>query len=126
DIWVRESNGSGRQCVLRCGARSAWLRDLVGRNGTRIGRELLRLESRLIVPDDVIHIAQNAVRLGAVVPVNPVWLAWNEGCVVRMARRIDEEQDYATLPVLADALEDAGCDDADILTHCRAGQVHSA
>src|SRR5262249_37680289 len=52
------------------------------------------------------------------------WLAWNAGSVVQVARRNDEEGDYAALPILADALEDAGCDDADILTHCRAGQPH--
>ena len=28
------------------------------------------------------------------------------------------------LPILADALEDAGCDDSDILSHCRSGPVH--
>jgi hypothetical protein len=28
------------------------------------------------------------------------------------------------MPILADALQDAGCDDADVLNHCRGGGVH--
>jgi hypothetical protein len=47
------------------------------------------------------------------------WLRWNDGCVVRIARRIYDERAYENLPVLGDALEDAGCSDAGILAHCR-------
>jgi len=28
------------------------------------------------------------------------------------------------MPILADALQDAGCEDADILNHCRAAGLH--
>lgn len=28
------------------------------------------------------------------------------------------------MPILVDALEEAGCDNADILTHCRSGGPH--
>lgn len=31
---------------------------------------------------------------------------------------------FALLPILADALEDAGCDNADLLEHCRSGGPH--
>jgi hypothetical protein len=30
-------------------------------------------------------------------------------------------RDFAGLPVLADALEEAGCEDPDVLSHCRFG-----
>jgi hypothetical protein len=30
-----------------------------------------------------------------------------------------ESRDFGTMPILADALQDAGCDSADILEHCR-------
>ena len=32
--------------------------------------------------------------------------------------------DYGGLPVLADALEEAGCTDTDLLAHCRSGGGH--
>ena len=37
---------------------------------------------------------------------------------------IDDDRAFDRLPVLADALQDAGCDNADILTHCRSGGEH--
>jgi hypothetical protein len=57
--------------------------------------------------------------------VDPAWRAWNGGCVVRLAQRIYDERDFAALPVLADALEEAGCADADILRHCREPGPHA-
>jgi hypothetical protein len=41
-----------------------------------------------------------------------------------MAEAIDAERRFDQLPVLADALEDSGCSDADLLAHCRAGAPH--
>jgi hypothetical protein len=36
-----------------------------------------------------------------------------------------EARDFSAIPILADALQDAGCGSADILTHCRdSNQVH--
>jgi hypothetical protein len=55
---------------------------------------------------------------------NPSWLSWNDGVAVKLARVIYEERRFADLPILADALEDAGCTDADILGHCRSGGEH--
>jgi predicted phosphodiesterase len=49
----------------------------------------------------------------------PAWLHWNDGTVLRIAERIAAEQDYASLPILADALEEAGCTDLSLLAHCR-------
>lgn len=53
----------------------------------------------------------------AVVP-DPTWLT---GPVVRLAQAIDQDRDFDRLPLLADALEEAGCTHADVLTHCRSG-----
>jgi hypothetical protein len=46
-------------------------------------------------------------------------LEWNELTVVKLAQRIYENRAFDLLPILADALEEAGCTDADILNHCR-------
>jgi carbon storage regulator CsrA len=58
------------------------------------------------------------------VSLDPAWLAWNEGTVVRLARAIHDERAWERLAILADALEEAGCTDAVILGHCRAGAEH--
>jgi hypothetical protein len=43
---------------------------------------------------------------------------------VAMAETMYEERCFEDLPILADALEDAGCDNADILSHCRGPGPH--
>ena len=54
----------------------------------------------------------------------PAVLARNGYAVRNIARHIYEEREYSFLPVLADALEDAGCSDSELLGHCRAGGEH--
>ncbi len=58
------------------------------------------------------------------VAVEPDWLRWNHGTVPVLARRIYEERAYHDLPILADALEDAGCTDERLLAHCRGAGPH--
>jgi hypothetical protein len=50
--------------------------------------------------------------------------AWNGGRVRDAARAIAAAGDFEALPVLGDALEAAGCDDAELLAHCRAPGPH--
>lgn len=59
-------------------------------------------------------------------PINksPAWLAWNDGTVRKVAQSIYEERAFDRMPILVDALEDAGCDNADILNHCRSNSPH--
>jgi hypothetical protein len=58
--------------------------------------------------------------------IAPEMLAWNEGTVPKLAQTLYDERvssggvfDGASLAVLADALEEAGCTDETILTACR-------
>jgi hypothetical protein len=51
--------------------------------------------------------------------IDPLLLAWNEGTVGKIAQAIYDDRAFDRLPVLADALEKAGCHDPDILGHCR-------
>jgi hypothetical protein len=53
--------------------------------------------------------------------ISPAWLAPS---VLSIARRAYEERDFAALPVLADALEDAGCTAPDLLSHLRGPGPH--
>jgi hypothetical protein len=59
------------------------------------------------------------------------WLAWNDRCVERIAeaiygrRRMPEGTlDNSRLAILGDALLDAGCDDEELLGHCRNDGPH--
>jgi hypothetical protein len=51
-------------------------------------------------------------------------LAWQKGTVVRLAQAIYDERRFSDLPVLADALEDAGCMEEAVLRHCRRQEGH--
>jgi hypothetical protein len=56
--------------------------------------------------------------------VDPNWLTWNGGTVVRLAQAIADKCAFDGLPALADALEEAGCQEAAILAHCRQPGPH--
>jgi hypothetical protein len=51
-------------------------------------------------------------------------LTWNEGIVRRLAQAIYYERAFDRMPILADALEESGCTDADMLSHCRQPGEH--
>lgn len=54
-------------------------------------------------------------------PFRPVALNpdWRTSTVLSLAQHIYDSRDFSPMPILADALQDAGCDNDDILTHCR-------
>ena len=54
----------------------------------------------------------------------PAVLCWNDGTVYRLAQGIYDERAFDRLPILADALLDAGCDDEDLIAHCRSAGPH--
>jgi len=51
--------------------------------------------------------------------------AWAGGLVLRFAQAVYAERAFDRLPILADALEDAGCTDTTLLDHCRSGGEHA-
>lgn len=53
-----------------------------------------------------------------------IWRRWNEGTIVRLAQTIYENGQYHDLPVLGDALEEAGCAEERILQHCHGKGLH--
>jgi hypothetical protein len=50
---------------------------------------------------------------------DPAWLKWQDATVLRIATVIYEEGAFYRLPLLGDALMDAGCDEEAVLAHCR-------
>jgi hypothetical protein len=58
------------------------------------------------------------------VTFSPGRLAPDGGTVRKLAQAMYGERRFEGLPVLADALEDAGCADEAVLSHCRGGGEH--
>ena len=59
-------------------------------------------------------------------PFRPLVFApeWRTDTAVSLARQMYDSRDFGAMPILADALQDAGCDNEDVLNHCRAQCVH--
>jgi hypothetical protein len=60
-------------------------------------------------------------------PFRPVTLdpRWQSETVTALASGIYADRAFDRMPILADALEDAGCDHPDILAHCRGDGPHA-
>jgi hypothetical protein len=54
-------------------------------------------------------------------PFRPATLdpVWRTSTAVALAGQMYESRDFSAMPILADALQDAGCDSEDVLGHCR-------
>jgi hypothetical protein len=83
------------------------------------------------LPEAEVHATQSALIrdiLGTLpfrpMDVRPSVLACDNGTAVRLAQAIYAERSFGDLPILANALEEAGCDDPEILAHCRAAGSH--
>jgi pSer/pThr/pTyr-binding forkhead associated (FHA) protein len=106
-----------------------FVRELHSHNGIRVNSVRVCGEARLL-DDQEIAIAD--VRLhfrllcgGRPPPPAPVLdPAERTPEVLLLARSLSEERRFEDLPVLGDALEEAGCTDADILSHCRGQGPH--
>jgi hypothetical protein len=60
-------------------------------------------------------------------PFRPVIFSpeWRTNTAIIIARTMYDARDFSAMPILADALQDTGCDNDDALNHCRdANQVH--
>ena len=56
-----------------------------------------------------------------VVRCNEEWLT---PVVTQLSQIMYDDRDFTAMPILGDALEEAGCDNVDILNHCRNGEIH--
>lgn len=91
-----------------------WLRRVrdrkVRRRNSRVERGELDVDGETLLGD---------------VEFDRAWLFWNGETVRHIAEAADEQRDYSPLPILADAMEEAGCDDGRILRHLRAPIEHT-
>jgi hypothetical protein len=83
-----------------------------------IFREVLREKPRNLLVSIIRDIFGN--------PFRPVTLdpSWITSTVTALARGMYESRDFSPMPILSDALQDAGCDCDDILAHCRGTGPH--
>lgn len=51
--------------------------------------------------------------------------AWCTSTAIALVRGMYQTSEYFAMPILADALQDAGCDDPGVLDHCRNDKPHS-
>jgi hypothetical protein len=60
-------------------------------------------------------------------PFRPVAFdpAWRTDTAVVLARQMYDSRDFGAMPILADALQDAGCEDEQVLNHCREPGPHA-
>lgn len=58
------------------------------------------------------------------ISIDPASLQWDDAIVPQLAQSIYDDRRFEDLPILADALMDAGCHDEAILSHCRSPGPH--
>jgi hypothetical protein len=104
--------------TARCAARAA---QALRERGKTMAREPIRRLPAFDAVELVREIFGNPFRP---VTVEPSWLDWKDGHVRKMAQIIYGKRCFRNMPILAEALEKAGCRDAEILTHCRAPVEH--
>jgi hypothetical protein len=89
-------------------------------NDEAIGIERGARDEEFSYQCDLLRCVFGPVAFGPVT-IDPAWLT---PVVKQLARPIYERRAFGRLPVLADALEEAGCSDADLLGHLRGPGPH--
>ena len=101
-----------------------WVRDLNSLDGTFINGHQIGGDPRSLLPTDRLNVGKRKLRVGWDFVVNPLWLSWEAGIVVSLAKQVRDEGDEDAMPILADALEEAGCTESEILHHMRGPGPH--
>jgi hypothetical protein len=90
------------------------------------GKELIfgwpgRNEYNAEAQETELGIASDTVRDIFGNPFRPVAFSpeWRTNTAVALARQMYESRDFSAMPILADALQDAGCNSEEVLSHCR-------
>jgi hypothetical protein len=115
DDWWDDLRGQTPTSMLLCGDR--WDVESVPLEILRDHAFDINAPARVVVGGALHCLFSNPFRPVAFDP------RWRTEDVVALARGIYDERAFDRMPLLADALMDAGCDNEDILTHCRSGAV---
>jgi hypothetical protein len=60
---------------------------------------------------------QESITCRTCIPCQEI-LSWNNGTIPKLAQAIYDDRNFADMPILGDALEEAGCTNEEILQHC--------
>ncbi len=102
---VQDVSQAGLEAALESGNPRTWT-DIIG---SAVQANLLR--DIVGNPFDNLQIA-------------PAVLAWNDAIIPRIAEGIYADRAFERMPILHDALLDAGCNDEVLLSHCRNREGH--
>lgn len=73
---------------------------------------------------DTAHAQTDTLRCIFASPFQPPPMLPASATAVQLAATMYDSRDFSGMPILADALEGAGCTDADVLQHCRSDTPH--
>lgn len=125
--WLDEARANFRwdaEYAAACEAKWAAgvaLRGVAVDMGEEPGDDFIAFAEGWLAPDLLREIFGNPFRWTT---LDPAWLAHNEGTASQLAQRIYDDSAFDLLPILHDALLDAGCDDEALLAHCRSDGPH--
>jgi len=127
-LGIRTLILTGIVAGLFAATSSAQLYDNKSVNGTKLDGRKLECETPLrdgqVIRAGSIwmrfsHVPDEDGHVPPPITFDPTWLTANDRAVPRLAETVLEESNFELLPLLADALEDAGCHDVEVLEHCR-------
>lgn len=114
---------SRHHCKVWKEGDQAFVQDCNSRNGTRVDHSYLRAgEVTLLSTGSTLYICDIQFK---VMELEIPWDILDNELVHNLALAIDQMDDWCALPVLGDALEEAGCTDEAILSHCHDDPWHS-
>lgn len=105
-LWTAHDQADAAYCATHASLYSARAAP-----GGAEGRE----QARLL--DDIRGVLKPSI-------IRPSWLTWQGGAVKRLAWAIYDDRSFNRLPVLADALEEAGCNSRELLAHLHSPGPH--
>jgi hypothetical protein len=108
DTWCRQLLGDGHRSWVVANVLTAHFVERAIENGAEMSVPTGLV--RCIVGDSGRTVAANG--------------SWRSSAVLGIAEAIYEERAFDRLPILADALEEAGCDQEYLLAHCRGDDLH--
>jgi hypothetical protein len=112
DVLVRTPVAPRRLAHATRSARSL-------REGQLTGRAAREVRAQRILND--LYVAE----VFGPFPAVPFPSEWQTDTAMSLARTMYDAREFSAMPILADALQDAGCDNDDTLSHCRdANQTH--
>jgi hypothetical protein len=113
-----------RKGEVQLDEQGVWLTDLDSRSGIWATRHAAPSCSQIVgrtrlEVDDAFFVVDFGFVLTPSFAVPAAWRNWDGGAIWRLAQAAQLGRDWATLPVLADALEEAGCTEEELVRHFR-------